>query len=555
MPKPTLDYSLYLVTGRELLPPGKDYYESLEESLQGGVTLVQVREKYADTGEFIEVARRTKAICDKYNVPVLINDRIDVHLAVGTAGIHVGQTDCPIGLARSLVGPDAIIGLSVSNVNEAKRAIQQGADYVGIGAVWPTNSKDVANKKMLGPDGVGEILDLLHGTGVQSVAIGGIHLPNVAQLLHASIAPQSRNALDGIAIISDIVASLTPREAATNLREVVQSFKRARSQLSNLEAVYGTNLFSGPRGVDGFIKEAVHLMDVIKRETPLINQMTNNVVINDSANVTLAIGASPIMATHPRDVHDLSPAIGALLINFGYDSYQCSFKSLMLMLESSTITDKAGMLVAGRQANINRKPIIFDPVAIGATPYRQETSVELLSHWQPTIIKGNAGEIGFMARSTEVASRGVDSVGSGFSRPGAVVKALARKQAAIIVLTGEHDYISDGSTTLKISNGHHYLERITGSGCQLGSVIASFAATARLEHLAKHGEWENASQLVQGDMLAAAVTGVLVYTIAAEVAAAREDVKGPGTFRAALIDELYNLTPEVLQQRAKVEIL
>lgn len=103
---------------------------------------------------------------------------------------------------------------------------------------------------------------------------GGIHLPNVAQLLHASIAPQSRNALDGIAIISDIVASLTPREAATNLREVVQSFKRARSQLSNLEAVYGTNLFSGPRGVDGFIKEAVLLMDVIKRETPLINQVS-----------------------------------------------------------------------------------------------------------------------------------------------------------------------------------------------------------------------------------------------------------------------------------------
>ncbi|KIR62454.1 hydroxyethylthiazole kinase [Cryptococcus bacillisporus CA1873] len=537
MPKPTLDYSLYLVTGRELLPPGKDYYESLEESLQGGVTLVQVREKYVDTGEFIEVARRTKAICDKYNVPVLINDRIDVHLAVGTAGIHVGQTDCPIGLARSLVGPDAIIGLSVGNVNEAKRAIQQGADYVGIGAVWPTDSKDVTKKKMLGPDGVGEILDLLHGTGVPSVAIGGIHLPNVAQLLHASIAPQSRNALDGIAIISDIVASLTPREAAKNLREVVQSFKRARSQLANLEAVYGANLFTSQRNIDDFIKEAVHLTDVIKKATPLVNQMTNNVVINDSANVTLAIGASPIMATHPRDVYDLSPAIGALLINFG------------------TVTDKAGMLVAGRQANVNRKPIVFDPVAIGATPYRQETSVELLAHWQPTIIKGNAAEIGFMAKSTEVASRGVDSVGSGFSDPGAIVKTLARKQAAIIVLTGEHDYISDGSTTLKISNGHHYLERITGSGCQLGSVIASFAAAARLDHLVKYGEWENASQLVQGDMLAAAVTGVLVYTIAAEVAAAREDVKGPGTFRAALIDELYNLTPEVLQQRANIEIV
>lgn len=188
MPRPEIDYSLYLVTGRELLPPGKvrfssillpsdrssfqDYYESLEESLQGGVTLVQVREKTTDTGEFIEIARRTKEICDKYNVPVLINDRIDVHLAVGTAGIHVGQTDAPLDMARKLIGPDAIIGQSIRTVEDAERAIKGGVDYVGIGAVWDTSSKDLKGKKSLGPDGIGEILDVLAGTGVEAVAIG-----------------------------------------------------------------------------------------------------------------------------------------------------------------------------------------------------------------------------------------------------------------------------------------------------------------------------------------------------------------------------------------------
>ncbi|KAK8853182.1 hydroxyethylthiazole kinase [Kwoniella newhampshirensis] len=536
MVKVDIDYSVYLVTGREFLPPGKDYYESLEESLQGGVTLVQVREKDADTGEFIEVARRTKDVCDRYNVPVLINDRIDVHLAVGTAGIHIGQTDCPIPLARQLVGPDAIIGISIGKVEEAHKAIDQGADYVGIGAVWPTGSKDVRNKKMLGPEGVGEILDILGGTGIKSVAIGGIHLPNLAQLLHASISPISANHLDGIAIISDIVASETPKEAARALRDLVGSFKRVRKTLPDPMAIFGIPT-KRDLTVDGLVTGVMELIRVVKRETPLVHQMTNTVVVNDSANVTLAIGASPIMSTHPRDVADLSPAIGALLINFG------------------TISDKEGMLVAGRQANVNRKPIVFDPVAIGATSYRRETSVDLLSHWQPTIIKGNAAEIGAMAKSTEVASRGVDSVGSGFSDPGAVVKALARKRACIIVLTGESDYISDGSVVLKASNGHSYLGSITGSGCMTGTLIGCFAAAARLDYLSKKEAYEDLSQLVQGDMLLAALSGILVYNVAAEVAAERPDVKGPGTFRAALIDELYNLTPETVKERAKITML
>ncbi|WVW86150.1 hydroxyethylthiazole kinase [Kwoniella bestiolae CBS 10118] len=538
MPRIQLDYSLYLVTGREFLPPGKDYYESLEESLQGGVTLVQVREKDADTGEFIEVARRTKQICDKYNVPVLINDRIDVHLAVGTAGIHIGQTDCPLPLARTLIGPDAIIGLSVRNTDECKRAIEQGADYIGIGSVWPTGSKDIKGRKCLGPDGTGEILDLLDGTGIQAVAIGGIHLPNLPQLLHGSISPKTSNALDGVAVISDIVASHQPRKASEALREIIDSFKRARKGLEGHKGLFGsTSSVSGGLSREYLVEKVQGLMRVLEQETPLINQLTNKVVMNDSANVTLAVGASPIMSTNPRDVYDLSPAIGACLINFG------------------TVDDKEGMKVAGRQANVNRKPLVFDPVAVGATSYRRETAEELLAHWQPTIIKGNAAEIGAMAESTEVASRGVDAAGAGFKDPGAIVRALAKKRAAIIVLTGPEDYISDGHTVLKVSNGSHFLEKITGSGCQAGTLIACFAAASRSYYLNENEPFEDDSQLVQGDMLIAALAGILIYTIASEVAADRPDVKGPGTFRSALIDELYNLTPEVVQQRARVEIL
>jgi len=127
--------------------------------------------------------------------------------------------------------------------------------------------------------------------------------------------------------------------------------------------------------------------------------------------------------------------------------------------------------------------------------------------------------------------------------------------AAIVVLTGEKDYISDGEVVLRASNGHHLLGNITGSGCMTGTLVATFCAAARLDYLAEHGPRDETSQLVQGDMFLGAVSGVLLFTIAAEVAAARPDVRGPGTFRAALLDELYNLTPEVVQQRARIEVV
>ena len=126
--------------------------------------------------QFYEIARRSKEITDKYNVPLIINDRLDICLAVQAAGLHVGQSDLPPRIARDLLPPGSILGLSVGNVREAQKAVDDGlVDYVGIGAVWQTTSKDVSGKIMLGPAGVGEILDVLAqspGKPIKSVAIG-----------------------------------------------------------------------------------------------------------------------------------------------------------------------------------------------------------------------------------------------------------------------------------------------------------------------------------------------------------------------------------------------
>jgi thiamine-phosphate diphosphorylase/hydroxyethylthiazole kinase len=151
--KVEVDYTLYLVTERSLLPEGYEFFDHLESCLKGGVTLVQLREKSLDTRPFIELARKTKEITQKYNVPLIINDRVDVALAVDAEGVHVGQDDMTLAQVRNFIGPNKIIGVSVNNVQEAQDAISGGADYLGIGAVWFTSTKKLS-KKPLGVDGV-----------------------------------------------------------------------------------------------------------------------------------------------------------------------------------------------------------------------------------------------------------------------------------------------------------------------------------------------------------------------------------------------------------------
>jgi len=272
-----------------------------------------------------------------------------------------------------------------------------------------------------------------------------------------------------------------------------------------------------------------------KGPKPLIHQITNTVVATQSANVTIALGASPIMATAPEEMEDLSRVIGALLINFG-----------------TVAGGGAAMRLAGRAANMNKKPVVFDPVGVGATNFRKTIASDLLNSWQATIIKGNAAEIGSLAGSAEVASRGVDSASTAFADPAKLVRDLARRERCIVVMTGRTDYISDGRITMALSNGHSLLGHITGSGCIVGTSVAIFAAAASLS--AETFSIDE-GRLTKGNQLVAAVAGVLAITVASEIAAARPDVKGPGTFLPALIDELFNLTPDLINSRAMVEVV
>ena len=189
--KPAINYSIYLVTDHNCLQ-GRDFLGCIENALQGGVTLVQLREKNVDGGIFLQRAVAVKNLCDKYNVPLLINDRIDVALACKAAGVHLGQDDIPPSAARAILGPDAIIGVSAHSCEEALAAEKDGADYLGVGAVFPTNSKDDASEV-----GLNMLKEIRQISKLPIVGIGGINAENYTQVRAAGA--------QGAAIISGIL--------------------------------------------------------------------------------------------------------------------------------------------------------------------------------------------------------------------------------------------------------------------------------------------------------------------------------------------------------------
>ncbi|MBK1696471.1 thiamine phosphate synthase [Rhodovibrio salinarum] len=199
------DLSLYLVMGAA--DTGKRPFEEVVlAAIEGGVTVVQLREKDADTRVLLEHALRLKALLEPRGVPLIVNDRIDVALAAGAAGVHLGQDDMPASIARRLVGEDMLIGLSVSDRVEADTANPDIVDYVGIGSVFPTGTKADAGEA-IGPDFAAK---LRRRVGLPAVAIGGINQTNLGQLRGTGI--------EGIAVVSAICAADDPRLAARNLR-------------------------------------------------------------------------------------------------------------------------------------------------------------------------------------------------------------------------------------------------------------------------------------------------------------------------------------------------
>ena len=203
-----IDYSVYLVTDRDLLK-GRNLTEVIEEAILGGTSIVQLREKYASSLEFYEVAKEVKKITDKYNVPLIINDRIDIALAIDASGVHLGQSDIPCSIARKILPQGKIIGVSAHNLNEAEKALKDGADYLGCGAVFNTSTKkDVTT---LSYEGLKEITDNIN---IPIVAIGGINENNIITLKGSGI--------NGVAVVSSIIGKENVKDASEKLKELVK---------------------------------------------------------------------------------------------------------------------------------------------------------------------------------------------------------------------------------------------------------------------------------------------------------------------------------------------
>ncbi len=252
----------------------------------------------------------------------------------------------------------------------------------------------------------------------------------------------------------------------------------------------------------------------LREQRPLVHQITNYVVMNETANATLAVGALPVMAHAEQEVEEMASAAGALVLNIG------------------TLSEPwvASMLRAGKAANRAGVPVVLDPVGAGATSYRTETAARLLQEIDVAIVRGNAAEVATLAgRRAEI--RGVESVGGGGAAD-EVAREAARRLGVVAAVTGAVDHVSDGERTVAVSNGDPMLGLVTGTGCMATAITGCFLAVAH------------------DRPLEAAVEALVAFGVAGEEAAV--GAAGPGSFHAALYDALYNLDPATLDGHGRV---
>lgn len=204
--KPEIDYRLYLVTDRTLMST-PTLEEAVEQAIEGGATLIQLREKTASSLDFYNIAKRIKRITDARNIPLIINDRLDIALAVDAAGVHVGQEDIPARIVRSIIGDEKILGVSVSNLQEAVKAQEDGADYIGVGAIFATGTKKDADIVSME-----ELKRIRAGVRLPIVAIGGINAKNVTSFDGIGI--------NGIAVVSALISAKDIAEEAKKLKKL-----------------------------------------------------------------------------------------------------------------------------------------------------------------------------------------------------------------------------------------------------------------------------------------------------------------------------------------------
>ena len=252
----------------------------------------------------------------------------------------------------------------------------------------------------------------------------------------------------------------------------------------------------------------------VRGTVPLVHHITNYVTVNDCANVCICAGGSPVMTDAAEDVPEMVAISSATVLNIG-------------TLNERTV---GSMRIAAECARTKGVPMILDPVGAGATGYRTETA-RMLMGLGPAVIKGNAGEIGVLS-GLGGRVEGVDSRGS--SDEAESVRRLAESCGCVVAATGETDYVSDGRTVLRLSNGSSYQSRVSGTGCMLSSVVGCYIGAC-------------------GPSLESVASAITVFNIAAEVAATR--CSGPGTFRPALLDALDSMDSETVDSRARWEEL
>ena len=266
------------------------------------------------------------------------------------------------------------------------------------------------------------------------------------------------------------------------------------------------------------------MMDVVRKKAPLVHNMTNYVTINDCANITLACGASPIMAEAKEEVEDIVSLADGLNLNIG-------------MLTKEKLE---AMLCAGKKANLLGKPVVFDPVGAGASSFRKQAIEKLLSHVHFTVIRGNLSEIRAIYMSVGE-EKGVDSAKmvneQNLAETVAMAKSLSKQTGALIVISGAMDIISDEEKAYVVHNGSALMGKVTGTGCMLSSVLAAFVSAS--------------TEPVQEACLA----GVSAMGLCGEIAEKRMRAEdGNASYRMYLIDAMYNMDGNLLEKGARYEM-
>ena len=481
---------LYAVTDTSWLR-GRTLAQQVEEALRGGATMVQLREKKLQGEALEQEAREILALCRQYGVPLLINDDVMLAKKIGADGVHVGQDDMSAAKARELLGEDAVIGVTARTVEQAVAAQEAGADYLGSGAVFGTSTKKDA--KPMDPAYFQQICE---SVSIPVVAIGGVTLDNIREL-------EGRK-MSGFAIVSGIFAAEDIETRTRDLWKAAQELCLP-GQVSRLK------------------------MEILRRH-PVVQCITNIVTVNDCANALLAVGASPTMAHHPEEMEEFAAVCDALVCNMG------ATESLEAMMAAGK-ADTAGP----------SRPVVIDPVGCATSAFRRRKCLELIDAVHPACIRGNGAEIRALATDHRTA-RGVDDLflqektegpadkngqsgaeisedqpSSDFSLSEETVRCarqLSRMTGAIVIASGETDYVVCGDRVYSVRGGSAWMTRVTGTGCMLSVLLGAFLSV------------ENSA------LSAAACCGMM--NVCAERAQEHTAAEhgGTGTFRVHLIDEL-----------------